>query len=380
MVYNPDMFLPDAEDAERVLHACTDASRNVFVDAQDLVQALFGDHIYANLFLTGAAYQAGLIPLEAASIERAIRLNAQAVEANLAAFRWGRMTVLDPDRVDALARPAPLTAEGVVEAQIARLGGHGAEKAAFYRQALDRVPIEEEAFRRAWAVRLGELIDYQDVPWAGRYADFVSAIYDVEREQIGPARDFEFTRAVAVNLHKLMAYKDEYEVARLLTGEEEARIRDQLDGEVAISYNLHPPILRGLGWSRKIAFGPWFRGVLGILRRLKFLRGTAWDPFGYAGVRRKERALIGWYEAVVRRAAGMLSFEGYDDALAVARAPEEIRGYEGVKLASARKAEAEVDKVLARLEGQTSPSPNPGERPLSAPSLSQGRGRGSGGG
>ncbi len=351
MVYNPDVPLPDAADAERVLNACTDASRNVFVPAQDLVQALFGDHIYANLFLTGAAYQAGLIPLEAQSIERAIRLNAQSVEANLAAFRWGRMAVLDPDRVNALARPEPLMAEMIVKEQIARLGAErrGAEKVAFYRQALDRIPIEEEAFRRAWAVRLADLVDYQDVSCAGRYADFVAAIYEGERDRVGPVRDFAFTRSVAVNLYKLMAYKDEYEVARLLTGEEEQRIRGAFDGEVAISYHLHPPMLRSLGWSSKIAFGPWFRGVLGVLRRLKFLRGTAWDPFGYAGVRRKERALIGWYEAAVRRVSEGLSFDTYDDALAVACAPEEIRGYEGVKLASVRKVEGEVDAVVTRM-------------------------------
>lgn len=344
MVYNPDAPLPDVAEAERVLNACTDASRNVFVDAQGLVQALFGDHIYANLFLTGAAYQAGLIPLRAASIERAIVLNAQAVDANLAAFRWGRMAVLDPERVDALTRPPSPGVEEVIEGQQARWrrGRRGAEQVAFYRRALDRVPIPEEAFRRAWAIRLADLLDYQDLAYARRYADFVASIYETERDRVGPVRDFALTQAVAVNLHKLMAYKDEYEVARLLTGDEEKRIREQFDGEVAISYNLHPPILRSLGWSRKIALGPWFRPALRLLRRLKALRGTAWDPFGYAEVRRKERALIGWYETILRRAAGALSPDTYDDALAVARAPDAIRGYEGVKLTAIQKVEAEV--------------------------------------
>jgi indolepyruvate ferredoxin oxidoreductase len=351
MVYNPDAPLPDAAEAERIINACTDASRNAFVAAQDIVQALFGDHIYANLFLTGAAYQAGLIPLEATSIERAIVLNAQSVEANLAAFRWGRMAVLDPERVNALARPAPPAVEEVIEGQVARLrtGRGGAERVVFYHQALDRVPIDEGVFRRAWAVRVGDLIDYQDLSYARRYAGFVAEVYEVERDRVGPARDFAFTSAVAVNLYKLMAYKDEYEVARLLTGEEEQRVRAEFDGEVEVSYNLHPPVLRSLGWSRKIAFGPWFRRVLRVLRRLKFLRGTAWDPFGYAEVRRRERALIGWYEACVRRAAGALSFEAYDDALAAAQAPDAIRGYEGVKTAAIRKVEAEAGVRMARM-------------------------------
>jgi indolepyruvate ferredoxin oxidoreductase len=348
MVYNPDAPLPDVAEAKRVLNDCTDASRNVFVDAQGLVQALFGDHIYANLFLTGAAYQAGLIPLRAASIERAIVLNAQAVDANLAAFRWGRMAVLDPDRVEALTRPPAPGVEEVIEGQMEELrkGRRGAEKVAFYRQALDRVPIPEEAFRRAWAIRLTDLIDYQDLAYARRYADAVAAVYEMERDRVGPVRDFAFTRAVMVNLHKLMAYKDEYEVARLLTGDEERRIREQFDGEVAISYNLHPPILRSLGWSRKIAFGPWFRHALRLLRRLKSLRGTAWDPFGYAEVRQKERALIGWYEAGVRRLASALSPDTYDDALAIARAPDAIRGYEGVKLTAIQRVEAEVASIV----------------------------------
>ncbi|OGG45467.1 MAG: hypothetical protein A3F84_26430 [Candidatus Handelsmanbacteria bacterium RIFCSPLOWO2_12_FULL_64_10] len=347
MVYNPDSPSVDAAAAEQILNACADASRNVFVDAQDTVQALFGDHIYANLFLTGAAYQAGLIPLQAASIERAIVLNAQAVDANIAAFRWGRMAVLDPDRVEALARPPLPGVEEVIEGKMAglRRGRRGAEKVAFYRHALDRIPIPEEAFRRAWSVRLTDLIDYQDLAYARRYADSVAAIYEMERDRVGPVRDFAFTCAVTINLHKLMAYKDEYEVARLLTGDEETRIRGEFDGEVAISYHLHPPILRGLGWSRKIAFGPWFRRALRVLRRLKVLRGTAWDPFGYAEVRRKERAMIGWYEATLRRAAGALSLNTYDDALVVARAPDAIRGYEGVKLTAIRRVEAEVASI-----------------------------------
>jgi indolepyruvate ferredoxin oxidoreductase len=155
--------------------------------------------------------------------------------------------------------------------------------------------------------------------------------------------------AVARNLYKLMAYKDEYEVARLLTNpEREAQIRGMWEQVESIGYNLHPPLLRAMGAKKKLKLGGWFRGPLRVLASLKVLRGTPFDIFGYAEVRREERALVGWYEQLVRDCLDRTTPDNLPLALEIVALPAQIRGYEQIKLARVRKVKAlAADKISA---------------------------------
>ena len=157
--------------------------------------------------------------------------------------------------------------------------------------------------------------------------------------------------AVARNLYKLMAYKDEYEVARLLTKSSfEGQVRKMWEQVESIGYNLHPPLLRSLGWKKKLQLGPWFRVPLKLLAACKWLRGTPFDPFGYAAIRREERALIGWYQDLVRQCLDLPA------ALEIVSLPDQIRGYEEIKLESIRRVKAEAASKLIQSEVCT-PSP-----------------------
>jgi len=175
------------------------------------------------------------------------------------------------------------------------------------------------------------LIDYQNDAYARRYAELVERVAQVERERIGDGT--RLAEAVARNLFKLMAYKDEYEVARLHTRAElEGTLRREFGDDVRWEILLHPPLLRALGLERKLAFGPWFRPLLRVLAKLKFLRGTPFDPFGYTRLRRIERELVEEYRTLIEGELAALSPELYEDAVARAELPDVIRGYEDVKL------------------------------------------------
>ncbi len=274
------------------LNAATDRGRNIFVDAGRIAEGLFGSHMAVNIFLTGVAWQAGLIPISLQSIMEAIELNGAEKARNLQAFTWGRKYFEDPRAVEA------------------HLTGRGADAGG---AVLDR-----EA----------ELRDYQGDAYARTYAAFIAAIENVKLRE-----------TVARNLYKLMAYKDEYEVARLLTKPEfEQRVREMWEAPESIGYNLHPPLLRSLGWKRKLTLGPWFRYPLLLLKRLKFVRGTTFDIFGYSSHRRMERELIAWYRATIETVIERLTPENLDMALEIAALPGQIRGYERIK-------EASIDKV-----------------------------------
>ncbi|TCK21662.1 indolepyruvate ferredoxin oxidoreductase family protein [Pseudonocardia endophytica] len=294
----------------------------VAMDASAAALTLFGDTMPANLMLVGAAYQSGVLPLSASAIEWAIELNGVAVAANTAAFRWGRVAVADPAAF-AAATGAPQASTSPV-----------ALPAGISLDDLDDAPELARIVRH----RAAELAAFQDATTARRYVSDVRAIRSAERAAgLGSA----FSEAAAAGLHRLTAYKDEYEVARLLTDPAfEARLAAEVPGGTAMRYRLHPPVLRSLGRDRKIALGPWMRPVLRGLARGKVLRGTPLDPFGRTEIRRLERELRDGYRAMVLRLAGSLragdgSDHGsdYDTAVAAARAAEEIRGYEEVKLA-----------------------------------------------
>jgi indolepyruvate ferredoxin oxidoreductase len=346
-----DVHFKAPTDAMRqAIERFTNAARNVSVEARRQAEALFGDYMATNMFALGVAYQSGLLPLEAGSIEGAIRLNGVQVEQNLQAFRYGRLQVADPERVRALVEPPPRGFEEERAAAVARLPGKDARA---YESLLERcAPLDDEA-RRLLAVRLAELIEYEDAGYAEHYLDFVLKVAEREQAAIGAAS--ELTRAVIRYLYKLMAYKDEYEVARLhLKPAFQKSTTSLFDEPRQVIFNLHPPLLQALGLKRKLQLGPWFNPALRLLRSLKCLRGTPLDIFGYARVRREERSLIPWYRDLLESALARLTADTYAEVVELARLPDEIRGYEEIKLnnvALVRQRSAELLERLAQPRG-----------------------------
>lgn len=288
-----------------LLEQYTRRGRNVYVDATRIAEALFGSHLAVNVFLMGVAYQAGLIPLSAESIDEAIRLNRVGVDTNRKAFLWGRRYYIDARAVESLMAP-----ETKVEP--------------------DPRPLIER--------RAADLAAYQSRSYAAEYESFVRKM---------PA---ELQEAVARNLYKLMAYKDEYEVARLLTAQS---FRQQLDGMWegidSMSFNLHPPMARALGIKHKLRVGAWSMPLLRMLARGKALRGTPFDPFGMQSTRREERELIGWYKSIVEEAAAKLTRDNVTTALEIAAMPDMIRGYESIKSENAARARGIAREKLAAM-------------------------------
>jgi indolepyruvate ferredoxin oxidoreductase len=328
MVASPDVHFPDGGGLVASINRCTRKDENIFLDALGLAQTLFGDHMAANMIALGTAYQAGALPVTAAAIEEAITLNGVSVGMNTQAFRAGRLLVADsswvaalkPRRVGAVDVAPVLTAEG--------------------RSLVDATGAEGE-LRRLLEIRVPELIDYQDLGYARQYVDFVTRVAVAERAAVpGETR---LAEGVARHLHKLMAYKDEYEVARLHLKADLARaLADAFPGGAAVQYNLHPPLLRAFGWNRKIRLGKWFDGAFRLLVAMRRLRGGVLDPFGHARVRRVERALVSEYRALVERALAELSPETHDRAVKLANLPDVIRGYEAIKLANVERFRSEV--------------------------------------
>jgi indolepyruvate ferredoxin oxidoreductase len=286
----------------------TRAEENVYLDALAFANALYRDTMPANTILLGAAWQRGLVPISLDAMLEAFRLNGVAVERTTAAFNWGRAVVARPEAVTAvLAGEVPAAAVELSERERSIVAGVGA-------------PAGSE-LERLLEVRVPELVAYQSVAYAREYAEFVARVLAV---------DAAAAEAVARELFRLMAYKDEYEVARLhLDPVERARLAAQFGEGAKIAYKLHPPVLRALGMKRKIALGRWFDGGFRLLRAMKRLRGTRLDPFGYAGVRRVERELVEEYRAMVERA---LPHAGDPRVLELCELPAMVRGYEHVKL------------------------------------------------
>ena len=285
----------------------TIADRNLFVDAAQIVTALMGNSVTANVFMVGVAYQAGFIPLPGEAIERAIELNGTAVEANVAAFRWGRRWTVSPAEVEKAAG-----------ASVAY------ELEPFAIEGIDDSELRSLAERRA-----GDLVAYQNQRYASRYADAVTKAYTAEKTAGG---DGSFSTMVARQLHHVMAYKDEYEVARLLLGGR-AKVAAQFGDDAKMTWNLYPPMLRSMGLGRKLRFGGWSAPVLSTLSKMKGVRGTALDPFGYSKIRRTERAMVKEYIKLVGDASKMLPSDPAK-ALELVGLIDQVRGYEGVKMAN----------------------------------------------
>ncbi len=336
MVVDPTVGFPALEDAFAAINGRTRAADNVFLDAQRLSERLFGDHLPANMIALGAAFQRGALPVAAGSIEAAIRLDATAVEKSLTAFAWGRACVAAPDAVAALEGVAsrlvaePVSAEG--RALIARVGATAGSE-----------------LRRLLELRVPELIAYQSAAYAARYVAFVGEVLQAER-RLGGADDgaLAITEAVARMHFKLLAYKDEYEVARLHLDALE-KIRAEHGEEAELRFRLQPPVLRALGMHRKLELGEWFVPALGGLRRMKRLRGTRLDPFGRTAVRRVERALPAEYEEAVRGALAHLTPATSPLVAELAELPDVIRGYEEIKLRGVARWREETARLRARI-------------------------------
>jgi indolepyruvate ferredoxin oxidoreductase len=328
MVTSTGVEFPDLSGLRASIDRVTRKDDNVYLDAIGLAEALFDDHMAANMIVLGAACQAGAIPVSAAAIEQAIALNGVAVQMNTQAFRAGRLAVVDPEwaatvrrrRPGAIEEAAPLTEEARRLVQATGASGE---------------------LRRLLEVRVAELVAYQDLAYARRYVEFVEHVRRAEQAAVpGESR---LSEAVARYLFKLMAYKDEYEVARLhLKSDLPARLAAEYEGGVAVRYHLHPPLLRALGMKRKIRLGRWFDGAFRLLVALRGLRGTALDPFGWTEVRRVERRLPDEYRTLVDKALVGLGPETYDRAVRLATLPGLICGYEEIKLRNVQRFRDEV--------------------------------------
>ncbi|WP_338051367.1 indolepyruvate ferredoxin oxidoreductase family protein [Pseudonocardia acidicola] len=323
---------PD-EAIERIERA-TAAAANLYLDSQGIAEAVFGDHMPANMVLVGAAYQHGCLPLSAEAIEQAVRLNGAAVELNLTAFRWGRTAVVDPGAVAAATVPTPRPTVEIGASARTITAATGATG----------------ALHTVLATRVADLVGYQDEAYAQRYADEIRRVATLARTQVAAADGDRIAIAYARGLHKLMAYKDEYEVARLhLDTVEQARLHDEYGPDATVSVLLHPPVLRALGMKRKLRLHRSAELTFRVLRAARAVRGTRLDVFGYARVRRIERTLIAEYQGLVQAALTHLRADTVDAVTAIAELPDLVRGYEDVKLAGVERFRVRAAAALAEL-------------------------------
>ena len=313
MVTHPDVAPPSAAVLVERVGQVSRPEDNRFLDAAGLADGLLGSTTTANILLLGAAVQAGAIPVPADAVEQAITLNGVAVDTNLAAFRWGRAWIHDAAAVE---RAAGLTR-----------------------------PAGPESFDELVERLAADLVGYQSEAYADRFRAVVGAARDAERG-CGVAST-RYSESVARNLHKLMAYKDEYEVARLLLGDEARTGYESVGGaDTTVTYHLHPPMLRAIGLDRKLKLQRSAVPVLRALRASKRLRGTPADPFRWAEVRRVERAMIPEYVDAIAALNRRLSDGTYDESVEIASLPDQVRGYEDIKLRRAAAYRSELaDRV-----------------------------------
>ncbi len=310
-----------------------------YVDATKVATALLGDSIATNLFMLGFAFQKGLVPLSEAALLRAIELNAVAVEANKAAFLWGRRAAVDLAAVQRVAAPPkPVIVE--------------------MPQSLDAIVRKRADF----------LVGYQDAAYARRYEAFVDKVRQAEAAL---GKGTSLSKAVAKNLFKLMAYKDEYEVARLYTdGRFEERLKATFEGDFAITFHLAPPLLAkkdANGHLVKARYGSYMWKAFRLLARLKFLRGTALDVFGRTEERRLERQLVADYQATIEALLPKLREDNFAQAVELANVPEQIRGFGHVKLDNLQKAKVRWKQLEDALQsGAPQAADKASARPLQA--------------
>ena len=372
----PDMQFP-AADIISAVRTALGGRDPLIIDATQIATALIGDAIAANLFILGYAWQQGFVPISFDAIMRAVELNGAAVEMNKTAFAWGRLAVIDlPAVVEAagIVRNAPTVAESTPNALrlLAPTASEGHESGldaqrATLRSADELRHVPANASSRDWfmplddtrlsrsldeviARRISFLSDYQNIVYAKRYSDLIAKVRDIEQKRAPGSTDL--SEAVARYAFKLMAYKDEYEVARLYTtGDFQKRIAQQFEGDYKMKFNLAPPLLskkNADGQLIKKEYGPWVFTVFKVMAKLRFLRGSAFDMFGRTEERRMERQLIEDYFATVEALLSKLDAGNVALAAEIASIPEHIRGYGHVKEAHFHKAKTREAELLAR--------------------------------
>ncbi len=372
----PDMQFP-AADIIAGIRVALGGRDPLLLDATQLATALLGDAIASNLFILGYAWQQGLVPISFEALMRAVELNGAAVAMNQQAFAWGRLAAVDPQAVqqaaglvrnghtDAERTPGPLhdlppgewegnewgaTAaprETGDERELRGLPGHGGGSDVAF------LPLDDERLSRSLDElverRVRFLTEYQDAAYAARYRALVDRVRTAEWDKAGSTA---LTETVARYYFKLMAYKDEYEVARLYTsGDFQRRLQQQFEGDFQVHFHLAPPLFAKKdeqGRLIKQEYGPWMLKAFGLLAKLKFLRGGTFDIFGRTEERRGERQLIADYEQTVALLLEGLSDDRVALAVEIASIPEHIRGYGHVKEAHLHKAKAREAVLLAQ--------------------------------
>ena len=330
---DPDLDL-SFDAMETAVREATAAGDTHALPATELATALMGDAIYTNTFLLGYAFQIGRVPVSLEALDRAIELNGRAVATNRRAFAWGRLAAHDRGAVETAARPGM------------RAGIPGGEA-----ENLKTLVTDRERF----------LTDYQNRRYARRYRDLVDRVAARERECVGSD---DLARAVARGAFKLLAVKDEYEVARLFTdGTFRRQLEAEFEGDYRVTWHAAPPRIPVLDWlvdrtdprtgrTRKVQLGPWVFPALRGLARLRFLRGSPFDPFGRTAHRRLERKLAATYEATLTELLAGLTPGNHRIAVEIASLPESVRGFEGVKEAQLAKAREREAELLARFRQQ----------------------------
>jgi indolepyruvate ferredoxin oxidoreductase len=349
MVKDTQVDFPTLGSVEARIDRATCSRFNAYVNAEWIAERLFGDHLATNIVLLGSAYQLGCIPIAGDALEQAIQLNGTAAETNVTAFRWGRAAVIDAEAVRLTLSPSRPDPPDSSDADT---------------MLSDAPP--PDPLRQVLRPRVADLVGYQSTAYARRYLDHVLAGADVERERTGTA-DFPITQSYARGLHKLMAYKDEYEVARLhLDPVERAKLVDEFGPKARPRVMLQPPVLKALGLRRKIHLGPATVPAFHILRAMRHLRGTPFDLFGYARKRRTERLLVVEYRSLMDSALDRLCAETTERVRQVAELPELIRGYDDVKEANIERFRLKARALVDLLE-----EVRPGHQPSDASTLPQ---------
>ncbi|WP_019528277.1 indolepyruvate ferredoxin oxidoreductase family protein [Dasania marina] len=321
---NPDLDL-SAENMMTIIRQLLDEGDADFIAAGELATALMGNEVAANMFIIGYALQKGWMPVSLAALERAIELNGVAVAMNQRSLAWGRLAAVDLDAVQKVARPA----EGVVSYMPAR--------------------EEPKTLSALVDARVVDLTEYQNSAYADSYSQLVAEVKAAE-QKLG-AGELTLTWAVAQYYFKLMAYKDEYEVARLHSGKAlREALAETFDGNFKLAFHLAPPVLGGrdpnTGRYPKRVFGGWMMHAFTLLAKFKFLRGSVFDPFGYASHRQQERQLIKDYAQTIRKLLPDLKADNYATAVAIAELPEKIRGYDTVKEANIAQVQLQQEQLL----------------------------------
>jgi indolepyruvate ferredoxin oxidoreductase len=332
---HPDLNERREELVAKIEQASGEACLQI-INATEIARTVLGDAVGSNLLMLGFGWQKGWIPLSLESIERAIELNGIAVDANLHAFACGRLAAHDAAWLESLGR---------FKTQVVQLN----------------LPV---SLVKLIDTRMAQLKSYQDPVYAQTYREFVASVQAGESAILHGAARLPLTEAVARYLFKLMAYKDEYEVARLSSDGALIQMIDaQFEGPYQLRFNLAPPLIarkNSSGELIKREYGPWILNTFKLLARFKWLRGSALDPFGYTRERKCERRLISDYRSAIDHVLGRLHTGNHALAVELACLPDLVRGYGHVKARHIENYEREKQRLLGEFDAIDNEAPDAG--------------------